>query len=134
MNLRGNKRRTTPSIDMTPIIDVVFQLLTFFMLTSTFIKTSAINVDLPTSKTSDIQPVREAIITVYANGNITFNDRAISIDDLGKTIKELYVKNNDLVVVIQSDKKVSYGIIIRIMDIVRLTGVKRLSLATIQSE
>jgi len=121
-------------IDMTPIIDVVFQLLTFFMLTSTYIKTAAINVDLPNSKTSDIQPVREAVITLYRSGDITLNDKVIAIDELGIKIKELYIKDNNLVVTIRGDKGVSYGKMIETMDIVRLAGVKRMSLATTLKE
>ncbi|MGC8765324.1 MAG: ExbD/TolR family protein [Brevinematia bacterium] len=134
MNLRRFGRKYASSIDMTPIIDVVFQLLIFFMLTSTFIKAAAINVELPKSKTSELQPVRQAVITIYKNGNITLNDNLISLDSLGKLIKEEYVKNKDLVVIIQSDKNVPYGLVINVMDIVRLTGVKKLSLSTMLSE
>ncbi len=136
MNLRKNLiRKNNTLIDMTPIIDVVFQLLIFFMLTSTFIKASAINVDLPKAKTSDVQASRDAVITVYKNGNITLNDKSINnIDNLTALIKEMYNSNNELVVVIQSDKDVPYGIVIQIMDIVRQTGIKKMSLSTIIKE
>lgn len=134
MNLRKYSKKQSSLIDMTPIIDVVFQLLIFFMLTSTFIKASAINVELPKAKTSDMQPVRQAVITVYKNGNITFNDTPVPIDSLGRLVKEEYLKNKELVVTIQSDKDVPYGLVIKVMDIVRLTGVKKLSLSTILSE
>jgi len=126
--------RINSGIDMTPIIDVVFQLLAFFMITSTYIKTSAINVDLPKSKTSDVQPIREAVITLYKNGGITINEQPISLLDLGVKIKELYIKDKDIVVTIRGDKGVSYGTMIETMDIVRLAGVKRLSLATIAKD
>jgi biopolymer transport protein ExbD len=134
MNLRKNKKNPSPLIDMTPIIDVVFQLLIFFMLTSTFIKASAINVDLPKSKTSDVQPVREAVITIYKNGNITFNDKPVTLEEISAILKKIQQNNEDAVVVIQSDKSVSYGLVIQVMDIVRIAGVKKLSLATIQSD
>lgn len=126
--------KTNAGIDMTPIIDVVFQLLAFFMITSTYIKTAAINVDLPSSKTSDIQPVREAVITLYKNGNITLNDERIDFNDLGIKIKELYIKDKELVVTIRGDKSVNYGVLVETMDIVRLAGVRRMSLATIVKE
>ncbi len=118
------------SIDMTPIIDVVFQLLTFFMLTSTFIKTSAINVDLPSSKTSDLQPVREAVVTLYRNGTMTLNDSSVTIDELGIRMKELYIQDREVVVTIRGDKGVPYGLMIETMDIIRVSGIKRMSLAT----
>lgn len=122
--------RLSSGIDMTPIIDVVFQLLTFFMLTSTFIKTSAINVDLPNSRTSDVQPVREAVVTLYRSGQMTLNDDQVTVDNLGVKLKEFYIKDNDLVVTIRGDKGVPYGKLIEAMDIVRLSGIKRMSLAT----
>jgi biopolymer transport protein ExbD len=129
MNLR-RKSHFIPHIDMTPTIDVMLTLLVFFILTSTFIKTAAINVDLPSSKTSDNQPVREAVITLYKSGNITLNDGSITLDNLGMKIREFYIKDNNLVVTIRGDKGVPYGVLIDTMDIVRLSGVKRMSLAT----
>lgn len=135
MNLKKNlNKKNNTLIDMTPIIDVVFQLLTFFMLTSTFIKASAINVDLPKAATSDVQASRDAVITVYKSGNITINDKSTDIDNLGRILKEMYNANNDLVVVIQSDKDVPYGIVIQLMDIVRITGIKKMSLSTVLKE
>jgi len=134
MNFKRYGRKYTSLIDMTPIIDVVFQLLIFFMLTSTFIKAAAINVELPKSRTSDVQPVRQTVITIYKNGNITLNDNLINLESLGRLIKEEYIKNKELVVIIQCDKNVSYGLVIQVMDIVRLTGVKRMSLSTLLSE
>ncbi len=115
---------------MTPVIDVVFQLLTFFMITSTFIKTSAINVDLPSSRTSTAQPVREAVITLYKNGSITLNDTTITIDNIGMKVRELYIQDNELVVTIRGDKDIPYGTMMEIIDTVNMAGVKRMNLAT----
>ncbi len=126
--------KKTPGIDMTPITDVVLQLLSFFMLTYSVMKTSAINVDLPASKTSDVQPTRNAVITLYLNGAISLNNEPITIDNLGIKIKDLYIKDNNIVVTIQGDKGVPYGKLIEAMDIVRLTGVRKMSLATVAQE
>lgn len=118
------------SINMTPMIDVVFLLLTFFMLTSTYIKTSAINVDLPSAQTSDAQPVRDVVITLYKSGDVTLNEKSIKMDFLGKEVRKLYNQNNNIVVTIRGDQGVAYGSLIEIMDTVRLAGIKRMSLAT----
>ena len=85
---------------------------------------------MPSAATSDAQPIREAVVTLYRNGAVTLNDKPITMDSLGIKIKELYIKNNNLVVTIRGDKGVAYGSLIETMDIVRLTGVKRMSLAT----
>lgn len=126
--------RLSAQIDMTPVIDIVFQLLTFFMLTSTYIKTAAINVDLPESATSDMMPVREAVVTIYKNGSLMLNEENIAMENLGIRVKDLLVKNQDLVITIRGDEGVPYGKLVETMDVVRLAGVKRMSLATTQKE
>lgn len=126
--------RLSAQIDMTPVIDIVFQLLTFFMLTSTYIKTAAINVDLPESATSDMMPVREAVVTIYKNGSLMLNEENIAMENLGILVKDLLVKNQDLVITIRGDEGVPYGKLVETMDVVRLAGVKRMSLATTQKE
>lgn len=133
MNIKRISKEKS-NIDMTPVIDVVFQLLAFFMITSTMIKTSAINVDLPTAQTSDAQPIREAVVTIYKTGNLSLNDETIVIDNLGIELKELYIENNDLVVTIRGDKDIDYGTLIKVMDTVRLIGIQRMSLATTLTE
>lgn len=121
-------------INMTPVIDIVFQLLTFFMITSSVIKTSAINVDLPSAQTSDPQPNRQAVITLFKNGVVMVNEQEIPFNKLGIKIRELFTNDMNLVVTIQGDKDVPYDIIIQTMDIVRIAGVKRMSLATTLKE
>ncbi|MCX7883005.1 MAG: biopolymer transporter ExbD [Brevinematales bacterium] len=133
MRFRRNSRLIS-EINMTPVIDIVFQLLTFFMLTSTFIKSSAINVDLPTSKTSDAQPVREVTVVLYRDGKITVNNQPIQKEGLRTFIAQYVKEDSELVVTVQGDKRVDYGLLIEVMDAVRQAGVKRLSLATIYKE
>ena len=122
--------RHLTGIDMTPVIDVVFQLLIFFMITSAYMKTAAINVDLPSAKTSDNLPVKQAVITLYKSGAITINDKTNAIEKIGDEVKTLYTKNNELIVTIRGDKGVPLGTLVEVMDIVRQSGVSRLSIAT----
>ncbi|MFN4216582.1 MAG: ExbD/TolR family protein [Brevinematales bacterium] len=133
MRFRRNSRLIS-EINMTPVIDIVFQLLTFFMLTSTFIKSSAINVDLPTSKTSDAQPVREVTVVLYRDGKITVNNQPVQKENLRSFVAQYAKEDSELVVTVQGDKRVDYGLLIEVMDAVRQAGVKRLSLATIYKE
>ncbi len=122
------------TLDMTPVIDIVFQLLLFFMIASVYIKTSAINVNLPEAATSDAQPNREAVVTLYKNSAMTLNDTAVTKQNLGKLIKDMYIADKTLVVTIRGDSGVSYGELIDVMDIIRLTGIKKISLATKQKD
>lgn len=125
------KNRVSADINMTPMIDIVFQLLTFFMLTSTFIQTSSLNVDLPQAQTSDSVSQQEYIIIVNKNNTIAWNDKIISKKELLSILKDLKQKNPNVSVVIQGDETIPYGLLVEVMDQARIAGVEKLSLATI---
>lgn len=126
----GNELKV--GIEPTPLIDVMFLLTIFFMLTSTIIKTSSINVNLPKSITSDSQPKTQIVITISKDGKIFLNDYPISINDISPTIKRITVKDPSVPVIIRGDKDLPYQIIIDIMDKVRLGGATEVSLSVEQ--
>lgn len=123
--------KLSADINMAPMIDIVFQLLTFFMITSTFIQTASLNVNLPTSRTSDSIPDQQNTVTLYQNGTMEWNEQNITEKELNQKLQELHQKNPDATVVIQGDEGIPYGTLIKIMDQARSAGLKRLSLATI---
>lgn len=126
--------RISADISMTPMIDIIFQLLTFFMITSTFIQSASLNVDLPKTRNSDNIQTQENAITLYKNGALAWNDTPITLDKLPQKLKELKAENPEAVLVIQGDEGISYGSLIEIMDQARSTGLNQLSLATIMKK
>ncbi|MCA9400957.1 MAG: biopolymer transporter ExbD [Candidatus Omnitrophica bacterium] len=117
-------------IDIAPLIDVIFQLLIFFMLSSSFTFQSGINVKLPKAVTSDIIKEENYIITItsenvmYLNGEVT-------------TVKELknYLKSNvdpSRPILIKADRRASMGRIVDVWDICRSLGLEKLNIATNQ--
>jgi len=125
------KQRINADISMTPMIDIVFQLLTFFMITSTYIQTSSLNVDLPKATASDTSIIQENIVTIYKNGSLEWNSSKISKSDLSIKLQDMKKKNPNTSIVIQGDEGINYGLLIEIMDQARLVGIDKLSLATI---
>ncbi|MGL4561075.1 MAG: ExbD/TolR family protein [Brevinema sp.] len=125
------KNHLSSDINMTPMIDIVFQLLTFFMITSTFIQTSSLNVDLPKAQTSDAVAQQQFIINVDKNNTLTWNSQVISKNDLPSILKDFKAKNPDSSIVIQGDETIAYGLLVEIMDYARIAGIEKLSLATI---
>ncbi|MGL4562429.1 MAG: ExbD/TolR family protein [Brevinema sp.] len=125
------KNHLSSDINMTPMIDIVFQLLTFFMITSTFIQTSSLNVDLPKAQTSDAVAQQQFIINVDKNNTLTWNSQVISKNDLPSILKDFKAKNPDSSIVIQGDETIAYGLLVEIMDYARIAGIQKLSLATI---
>lgn len=126
-----NKEKVFADISMTPMIDVIFQLLTFFMVTSTFIQTSTLNINLPEAKTSDSLSKEEQVITLYKDGQIMWNNLQISKNEIPKVLADLVKLDSDPTLTIEGDQDISYNMLIETMDQARLVGIRKISLATV---
>ena len=118
-------------ISMTPMIDVVFLLLIFFMVTSTYIQTSSLNVDLPKAQTSDTSEQQNNTLVIYQNGSIEWNGESVQWADLTPLFRDLKAQNPNASIVIQGDQDVPYQSVVQAMDAARVSGIERLSLATV---
>jgi biopolymer transport protein ExbD len=125
------KKGLASTLDLTPIVDVVFNLLIFFALSLNFAVTSGgINVRLP--KASSAEPVRaeELTINLTSDGKIYLNDKVITLENLSQTLKEK--QDKDSLVVIRGDSSVTHGRVVEAMDTVRTNGFSRLAIAVDQ--
>lgn len=125
------KQKISADISMTPMIDVVFQLLTFFMVTSTFIQTSTLNVNLPEAKTSDNINKEEQVITLHKDGQILWNNLQIAKNEIPKIFTDLVKSNPDPTLTIEGDQDISYKLLIETMDEARSVGIQKISLSTV---
>jgi len=129
MKLSGKLRNQIKvGIDPTPLIDMMFLTTIFFMLTSTVIKTSSINVNLPKSITSDSQPKMSINITITKDERIFLNDNPVLLEDVSPIIKKIIVKDPSVPVVIRGDKEIKYQLLVEVMDRVRVGGATEISL------
>jgi len=117
-------------IDIAPLIDMVFQLLIFFMLTSNFVIQPGIRVNLPRAVTSELIKEETLEILISAENIVYLNGRVTTIQDLKATIKKIAKKNPTLL--IKSDKRASLGRVVEIWDICRDLGVSQVNIATNQ--
>jgi len=127
------KERTQADVhlDITPIVDTVFNLLIFFALSLNFIITPGIKVNLPESEMEEVIREREEIIiAVRKDKEIFINNSSIAIDKLFLILKKAAQKNKDTLVIIQADKEVSHGRVVKVMDTIKRAGFKRLAIAT----
>lgn len=126
------KRRFSQSvrIDMTPMIDAVFLLLIFFMITSSIIKDPGIPVNLPAAKSSDSQPDKDLVVTVKDDGRVFLNGKAIRKRHLYTTLRHLKRKKGRDFLIVRGDRVIKYGVLVEIMDIARLAGIASVTLAT----
>jgi len=125
------RTRSDVHLDITPIVDTVFNLLIFFALSLNFIITPGMKVNLPESATEEIIREREEIIIVVNKENgIFINNNPVSIDKLFLSLNKSAKRNEDTLVIIQADREVSHGSVVKVMDTAKKAGLRRLAIAT----
>lgn len=127
------RRGVSVGADLTPMIDVVFQLILFFLVSTTFAVLPAINVNLPESETSQAQSIAGITITATASGKLFFNDEKITIQSMDKKLKNFDTegkKREEYPVTLEADEKVTNGTIVKIFDVLRRNGFVSVNLRT----
>ncbi len=120
-----------PEINVVALIDVIFAILTFFIITLlTLSRTEGLAVNLPGASSGKSQDQTKIVISIDAQGTVALNRKAIESTNLIPQIKALMVKDQPTMVVINADEKVGHGAVVTIMDLVQqIPGVK-LGIAT----
>jgi len=117
-------------IDIAPLIDMVFQLLIFFMLTSSFVMQPGIKVNLPKAVTSDVVK-QETIEIIVSSENVTYlNGKVVTLKEI-KAIFKLAAKRQQSIL-IKADRRASLGRVVEIWDMARDLGISQISIATDQ--
>jgi len=115
-------------IDIAPLIDVVFQLLIFFMLTSSFIFQPGIKVNLPKAVTSEVIQEENLVITVSRENVVYLNEKVVTVKELRSSLAEVAQKNRPLL--IKADRRASLGRVVEIWDLCRELGINKVNIAT----
>lgn len=124
------KQRYQIQAPLTSLIDIVFLLLIYFLLTTNFIVEEGIDIKLPHAQASAPQVSREITIYVDKTGDAYIMNQPIAMDGLYTRIKELINGDTDRLVVVKADKTVMLNKAVRVMDIAKAAGASRLCLAT----
>jgi len=124
------------TLELTPLIDMVFQLLIFFLLTTTFainVKEGGLEVDLPRAKSAQIPSMaRQMVIAILKDGRVVVGGEALSENELKDRLVTVQKENPQTMVVVQADKTVDHGRVVQVMDTAADIGLKRLAIATVQ--
>lgn len=119
---------TGSTLDLTPVVDVVFNLLIFFALSLNFAATSGgINVKLPSATSAEPVKIEQLTINLTKDGGIVYNDDTIDENELKEKLKE--VEDKDSLVIIRADNDVPHGKVVQIMDIAKSEGLSKLAFA-----
>jgi len=122
------RKRRAPSIIIVSLVDVLTILLIFFVVSTTFKRDQPeVQINLPDAKTATKAPaeLEHAIVTVDQNDEVKLDGQAIAIDQLEQAVRDLSPTRRSSLA-LQADKKSSFGIIIKVMDALKLAGVKNL--------
>ena len=112
--------------DMTPMIDMIFQLLIFFLLTSFFIL-PAVNVALPKSRSTESRPPSSLVLTVERDGDLILAGERVAIRELPSLLAAALARTPERTVVIQSDTGVPFGRVVEVMEAARDGGAEEIS-------
>ncbi|TVQ25235.1 MAG: biopolymer transporter ExbD [Spirochaetaceae bacterium] len=130
------RRRLQPNArpDLVPMIDVVFQLVVFFMVSSTFVVTPGLNLDLPTASSAEPVAMTNVVISVVSEDEVYVNRERFRIDQLNEAISDFVVDDQLASVVIEGDSNARYDLMIRVLDILRQNGLRAASLRTREAD
>jgi biopolymer transport protein ExbD len=129
MRRRHARQEEDTAIDMTPMLDIVFIMLIFFIVTATFVKESGIDVTRPDAETAVKQSRVGILIAIRDNNEVWINRRQVDLAAVRANVERLHAENPQGGAVIQADKDAQTGTLIEIMDQVRLAGVGSISIA-----
>jgi len=126
---RHQVQQDESDLDITPMLDIVFIMLIFFIVTTSFVKEAGITVNTPSASSAVSQDKAAIFVAINNEGDVWIDKRQVDIATVRAIIARLHTNNPEGAVVIQADKTVSAERLMNVMDQVRLAGVKNIALA-----
>lgn len=124
------RKKVTTQLNIAPLIDVIFLLLIFFMLSSRFVTARGIKITLPCAATAPMHPEKEITVFIAANGQLHLNKEPVTLDNLLPKLKTALLKTEKKTVVIKADEKINLGLTVQIMDIANQAEAQGLVIST----
>lgn len=128
----GRRRSVAaPGIDLTPMVDVVFLLVIFFMVSTTFITLeTGLPVDLPQAQSAQVQPSDLPTVTVTRDERVFLAGAEVPIAELAVLVQASLEATGLTTVVLRADESVRYGFVVEVMDLIKRAGAQRIAIAT----
>lgn len=123
------RERADIGVNLTPLIDMVFILLIFFLVTASFTKEAGIDVDRPSAETAVRQERGNLVIAISADGEIWIDNQQVDIRAVRGHVQRLHAQNPEGTVIITADQNARSGLMVNVMDQVRLAGVSNIAIA-----
>lgn len=130
MEMRRSKKKRSLVINLTSLIDVMFLLVLFFMVSATFVSQPAISLQLPDAKHADVTRQTPVVVYMDENGRIYVNDEPVEMALFEQELIRRLASSTDKAVVLKADARVSHGQVVEVLDQIKGAGVKKLVVAT----
>jgi len=129
--MRGNRVRESPQseVNMTPMLDVVFIMLIFFIVTASFVKEAGVDVIRPPAQTAVSKDKGNILIAITENGQVWIDRRQIDPRDLRTNIERLHGENPQGSIVVQADRKSQNHLLVAVLDAAKAAGVNEIAIA-----
>jgi len=119
---------------MTPMLDVVFIMLIFFIVTASFVKESGIDVDRPGATTAELKERGNIFVAITESGQVWIDKRRVDVRQLRSSIERLHAENPQGSVVVQADRNSKNDLLVDVMEAARLAGIETVSIAADRRE
>ena len=117
------------TIDMTPMLDIVFIMLIFFIVTTSFVKEAGIEVNKPAAATASQSKSANIFVAIKDTGEIWLDKRRVDVERVAANIEKLLAEQPTETVVIQADKDAKHGVVVSVMDAIKEAGIEKISIA-----
>lgn len=129
MKLLDAKKRKAV-LNITPLIDVLFILIIFFTITSTFLEQPGMKLDLPNAESAQTHKVEKAIVYITDKSEVFLQGQPIALDRLKDALINLMANRGDKSLIVSADENVQHGLVVQVMDIARGSKVEKLVIST----
>jgi biopolymer transport protein ExbD len=132
MNFRRERgSRVIAALEVTPLVDIVFLLLIFFLLTATYVKNPNLDINLPKASLNQVTSRdRDITIAITKKGELRYNNQEISPQKLEGILRAEYAEKSESIIVIRADEGARHGKVVEVMDMAKRVGFGRLAIAT----
>lgn len=131
MRFKKEAKKNSSLLDITPVVDTVFNLLIFFALSLNFVSAPGIRVRLPSSGARELTREKKDLrVVITQSQELYLNERAVSLNALRDHLSKTSQADRETQVLIQADERVPHGRVVEIMDLARSAGLSRLAIVT----
>lgn len=129
MRRHSKRHHDEVQIDMTPMLDIVFIMLIFFIVTTSFVRESGLDVQRPQASQAQAKPSSSIMLAISAQGEIFIDRHQVDIERVQSNLAQLLVEQPQANLVIQADERVAHGQVVRVMDEASAAGIDNIAVA-----